>query len=309
MGKTFTLPPGLTEDGEEESIDNSVSLNTSASVDKSSFVVEDDQLKLRGLAYGKEFAYVAEGIKKRKAAKKRKNRGGNWYWKGKRKDTKEFEDEEEDNQFEMNNEDDDFAFGMNDDDGEGAMAQKGPQNVDTDQFEDMFGTSRVKNEEEDKRYGSNPMDETRFEERFEQLCKAHLRTFAAGAERYAAESQLTKRVADWSFKLGPTLKNEEEREEFDIHKTGENMLDNIQRQIKERETSGKKVSERGVGVGGIPKERKRRQLIPQTTTPIPPTTRAVRQHQRSRLPQPHQLLRAVRGLPHVPRLPHASQQR
>ena len=34
MGKTFTLPPGLTEDGEEESIDNSVSLNTSASVDK-----------------------------------------------------------------------------------------------------------------------------------------------------------------------------------------------------------------------------------------------------------------------------------
>lgn len=274
MGKTFTLPPGLTEDGEEESIDNSVSLNTSASVDKSSFVVEDDQLKLRGLAYGKEFAYVAEGIKKRKAAKKRKNRGGNWYGKGKRKDTKEFEEEEEDNQFEMNNEDDDFAFGMNDDDGEGAMAQKGPQNVDTDQFEDMFGTSRVKNEEEDKRYGSNPMDETRFEERFEQLCKAHLRTFAAGAERYAAESQLTKRVADWSFKLGPTLKNEEEREEFDIHKTGENMLDNIQRQIKERETSGKKVSERGVGVGGIPKERKRRQLIPQTTTPIPHHTRS-----------------------------------
>ena len=251
MGKTFTLPPGLTEDGSSAEIDNSLSMNTSTSVDKSSFVVEDEQLKLRGLAYGKEFAYVAEGIKKRKAAKKRKNRGGNWYGRGRGKDTREAEEEEEeddDNQFEMNGDDEDFAFGMNDDDGSGTKAQNGPQNVDTDQFEDMFGTGRVKSEVEDKRYGSNPMDETRFEERFEQLCKAHLRTFAAGAERYAAESQLTKRVADWSFKLQPALKEEEEREDFDIHEVGENILRDIEGQVKDREGSGKKV--RGGGRWG-----------------------------------------------------------
>ena len=157
MGKTFTLPPGLSEDGEEEDVNASVSMNTSTSINKSSFVVEDEELSLKGLAYGKEFAYVAEGIKRRKAAKKRKNRGGNWYGRGKRK---EVAVEEEDNQFEIANEEEDgFAFGMNDEEEE--PQEKGPQNVDTDQFEDMFGTSRVKNEEEDKRYGSNPMDETR----------------------------------------------------------------------------------------------------------------------------------------------------
>ena len=64
-GKTFTIPPGINEDGSEDSSVNE-SLNVSTSINKSSFVVEDEDLKLRGLAYGNEFAYVAKEIKKRK---------------------------------------------------------------------------------------------------------------------------------------------------------------------------------------------------------------------------------------------------
>ena len=76
-------------------------------------------------------------------------------------------------------------------------------------------------------------------ERFEARCKAHLRAFAAGAERYAAESQLSKRVTDWSARLNPVLVNEEEREAFDIHAVGQQMLDKIQSEVGARGKSWK----------------------------------------------------------------------
>ncbi|GMI19776.1 hypothetical protein TeGR_g10344, partial [Tetraparma gracilis] len=56
-GRTYTLPPGLPEAGAPPpapaDLDESAE-SASASINRSSFVVEDEDLKLKGLAYGKE---------------------------------------------------------------------------------------------------------------------------------------------------------------------------------------------------------------------------------------------------------------
>ncbi|GMH93703.1 hypothetical protein TrST_g6089 [Triparma strigata] len=242
-GKTFTIPVGIMEDG---SLDNSqvneTSLNASTSINKSSFVVKDENLKLKGLAYGQEFAYVAKEIKKRKATKKRRSKkANNWYGKKKKKYVEDLEEEEEEEQQDY---DDGFGAGDDDEGGFSAFEGAGPQNVDDERFNKMFGGAAAVGDDgeddDEKYYNRNPMEETRFEEKFESLCKAHLRAFAAGAERYAAESQLTKRVADWSFKLQPTLQSEEKRTAFDIHETGTEILGGMQAAVSKQKAEGKK---------------------------------------------------------------------
>ena len=52
---------------------------------------------------------------------------------------------------------------------------------------------------------------------FEELCRAHIRSFAKGAQAYAAETKLSKRVGDWHNRLVPILEEEENRPAFDIH--------------------------------------------------------------------------------------------
>ena len=62
---------------------------------------------------------------------------------------------------------------------------------------------------------------------FEELCRAHIRAFAKGAEKYRTETNLTKRVGDWQSKLFPILEEEEARPEFDIHVYGEHVIKSI----------------------------------------------------------------------------------
>ena len=62
---------------------------------------------------------------------------------------------------------------------------------------------------------------------FEELCRAHIRAFAKGAEKYRAETNLTKRVGDWQSKLSPILEEEAARPEFDIHVYGEHVIESI----------------------------------------------------------------------------------
>jgi condensin-2 complex subunit H2 len=248
-GKTYTLPPGLVNDAlvQDTSALNESTESGNTSINKSSFVVEEEDLTLKGLAYGKEFTYVAESIKKVAAKRKKsRNAGGRGFAYPKRAARIVEEDDNDDDGFDNNNDyDDDNGgdFQGNDERDSHRMERKVPlqnKNIDGDQFEEMFG-GRGNNQEE-KRYGSNPMDETMYEERFEALCKAHLRAFAAGAERYAAESQLSKRVTDWSGKLKPVLDSEEEREAFDIHKTGQVVLDVVDQEMDKRKGMGKNFS-------------------------------------------------------------------
>jgi len=52
---------------------------------------------------------------------------------------------------------------------------------------------------------------------FEELCRLHLKEFSKGAEKYAVETQLSKRVSEWQSKLSNVLAEEEDRPEFDIN--------------------------------------------------------------------------------------------
>jgi condensin-2 complex subunit H2 len=69
---------------------------------------------------------------------------------------------------------------------------------------------------------------------FEELCRAHIRSFAKGAEKYATETNLTKRVGQWQSRLAPILDEEERRPEFDIYKYGARVISGVQNELSKR---------------------------------------------------------------------------
>jgi condensin-2 complex subunit H2 len=71
---------------------------------------------------------------------------------------------------------------------------------------------------------------------FEELCRAHITRFARGAERYAAETQLSQRVSNWQNRLNPILATEENRKVFDINEYGTNVI-NVIEQAREKRLS------------------------------------------------------------------------
>jgi condensin-2 complex subunit H2 len=80
--------------------------------------------------------------------------------------------------------------------------------------------------------GSSPLTDRPFED----LCRAHIRAFQKGAEKYAAETQLSKRVDQWQTRLAPLLEEEERRPVFDIHMYGNAVIETMERIIHQRKT-------------------------------------------------------------------------
>jgi len=60
---------------------------------------------------------------------------------------------------------------------------------------------------------------------FEELCRAHIRAFAKGAEDFSISTKLTERVNMWQAKLAPILQDEERRAVFDIHRYSQDLLE------------------------------------------------------------------------------------
>lgn len=82
---------------------------------------------------------------------------------------------------------------------------------------------------------ASALDSTNLDaETFEELCRAHLRAFARGAEKYAAETQLSRRVGDWQSRLSPILEEEEHRPEFDIHVYGSRIIQKVGEEIEQK---------------------------------------------------------------------------
>jgi len=69
---------------------------------------------------------------------------------------------------------------------------------------------------------------------FEALCRAHIKAFAKGAEKYATETNLTKRVGDWQSRLAPILEEEEQRPEFNIHDYGDRVIEIMEEEIESK---------------------------------------------------------------------------
>jgi len=59
---------------------------------------------------------------------------------------------------------------------------------------------------------------------YAELCSQHIASFMKGVDRYAHESQLSKRVGEWQDRLQPVLDEQNSRREFDIHEYGHEIL-------------------------------------------------------------------------------------
>mmetsp|Transcript_30519 Transcript_30519/g.91485 ORF Transcript_30519/g.91485 Transcript_30519/m.91485 type:complete len:631 (-) Transcript_30519:32-1924(-) len=59
---------------------------------------------------------------------------------------------------------------------------------------------------------------------FEDLVRQHIETYIAETQKYAVETDLTRRVQDWEDRIRPELEMEASRKPFDIHAYGKDML-------------------------------------------------------------------------------------
>ena len=66
---------------------------------------------------------------------------------------------------------------------------------------------------------------------YEALCRKHIDSFMRGAEQYRRETQLSRRVADWTTKLEATLRAQEEATPFDIHVYSGAVMSSVQKAV------------------------------------------------------------------------------
>eukprot|EP00752_Nemacystus_decipiens_P010040 g8953.t1 len=62
---------------------------------------------------------------------------------------------------------------------------------------------------------------------YEDVCRSHIEAFMRGTEKYAHETQLSKRVGAWQEKLEPLMESQEKRQAFDIHAYGQSVLSRV----------------------------------------------------------------------------------
>jgi condensin-2 complex subunit H2 len=67
---------------------------------------------------------------------------------------------------------------------------------------------------------------------FAALCRARIESFARGAEKYASDTNLSKRVEKWQSKVKPMLENEERRPVFDIHAYSQRILTSMEQDLE-----------------------------------------------------------------------------
>eukprot|EP01039_Chlorochromonas_danica_P005316 gene5316-5851_t len=67
---------------------------------------------------------------------------------------------------------------------------------------------------------------------YEMICKKFIEDFHRGAEAFARESQLSRRVSEWTNKLEPILQAQEEAKPFDIHYCADGVLEQLSRKTK-----------------------------------------------------------------------------
>lgn len=67
---------------------------------------------------------------------------------------------------------------------------------------------------------------------YESICKQHINNFMLGAETYARETQLSKRVTEWTRRLEPLLRAQEDAPEYDIHTYSDMVLSQVGAVVK-----------------------------------------------------------------------------
>ena len=67
---------------------------------------------------------------------------------------------------------------------------------------------------------------------FENLCRQHISNFMKGAEDYARETNLSRRVSAWTLRLEPLLLEQESRPVFDIHEYSDKALSLVSSKVR-----------------------------------------------------------------------------
>jgi len=73
----------------------------------------------------------------------------------------------------------------------------------------------------------NEEDNQMNQDNYEELCRAHIEKYITDSEQYVQETELSKRVNQWSEKLKPLLTKQEKREKFNIKTYTERLLDSF----------------------------------------------------------------------------------
>lgn len=171
---------------------------------------------LLGLAFGDEFAYIAKNIKRNERLLVRKNNVQS------RKTSREnvvnydvFDADNEEHGGFHDDGDEDYDSIHND---EGC-------NIQADIFEKCDIESN---------HGDVLLSELRQHKTFEDLCREHVKELAKKAEKYAVETQLSKRVNQWQSQIIPFLALEEKRPDFEIHNHGRSIMKQL---VQEQKTT------------------------------------------------------------------------
>ena len=189
------------------------------------------------LIYGTEFAYIAEAGKKRVKEQEKLNRKARLE-RGIQATaplvdihqhvSDLYEDDYDDGGGDYDDDDDygggGFGIGYDNVEHPGDHPAVGTDaadvNISIHQFNTVFGSD-----------DAGPVENAHDFLSFDELCRAHLKEFAKGAERYAVETQLSKRVSIWQDRLALILDEEENRPEFNIQSYGKKILNHVQANV------------------------------------------------------------------------------
>ena len=196
-------------------------------------------IPLQGHLFENEFEYIAKDYRKRKAAEKRKRdqseSNGNETVAintvaaaiTQERFREMYEDDDDVGPIDFdcggaeyddgNDDDHDIGGNINDEANDDAQAHGALH-----EFDQVFRAD----------HGEEGTDSLANHDTFEELCRAHLKEFAKGAEQYAVETQLTRRVAKWQSKLEGILSEEEKRPEFNIQTYSNKIIGQIGKESK-----------------------------------------------------------------------------
>jgi condensin-2 complex subunit H2 len=165
-----------------------------------------------GLAYGDEFAYIEKKNRRCQRMTERMNKPAT---------------AKQDNV--VNNGildyDKNELFGFHDDEDEDTDSVQNEEecNVQAELFENCDIVSN---------HGELILSELRQHKTFEELCREHIKELAKKAEKYASETQLSKRVGLWQSQIIPVLAVEEKRPDFEIHSHSRSIIQQLVQEQK-----------------------------------------------------------------------------
>jgi len=184
-------------------------------------------LSLKGLAYGKEFAYIAKATAERRNQEKRKERLKRAQESVANPQPPAQTHAYHDDYDEDDNDEGGFGYAGvddNNDEHNDDFDQADNEDFATASYNKPIHTQDVNDYQTEKDADLFLLDQQTFQD----LCRAHISKFAKGAEKYAAHTKLSKRVDDWQSRLAPILEEEEERPEFNIQQYGNRILTALQ---------------------------------------------------------------------------------